>query len=55
MYSLLVCQSSRGALTVDGAGIADIIRQEILPNDNRYLQVGGNETVGMGWFAVNFN
>lgn len=56
MYSLLVCQSSRNKeLTSDGQGIADIIRQEILPNDNRYLQVGGNETVGMGWFAVNFN
>lgn len=56
MYSLLVCQSSRNEkLTSDGKGIADIIRQEILPNDNRYLQVGGNETVGMGWFAVSFN
>lgn len=56
MYSLLVCQPSRNKeLTSDGKGIADIIRQEILPNDNRYLQVGGNETVGMGWFAVNFN
>lgn len=56
MYSLLVCQSSRNKeLTSDGQGIADIIRQEILPNDNRYLQVGGNETVGMGWFSVNFN
>lgn len=56
MYSLLVCQSSRNEkLTANGADIADIIRQEILPNDNRYLQVGGNETVGMGWFAVSFN
>lgn len=56
MYSLLVCQPSRNKeLTSDGKDIADIICQEILPNDNRYLQVGGNETVGMGWFAVSFN
>lgn len=25
---------------------------EMFPPDNNYLQVGGNETVGQGWFAV---
>lgn len=56
MYSLLLCQSSRNKdFALNSEHIANIIRQEILPDDNRYLQVGGNETVGMGWFAVNFN
>jgi CRISPR-associated protein Cmr4 len=27
---------------------------KVLFNDRPYLQVGGNETVGMGWFAVAF-
>jgi len=27
---------------------------EIFPEPDRYLQVGGNETVGHGWFAVGF-
>ena len=26
--------------------------KSIFPNDDPYLQVGGNETVGQGWFAV---
>ena len=35
--------------------VADVLTGEVLPQDNRYLQVGGNETVGMGWFAVQFS
>lgn len=28
--------------------------REIFPEQDRYLQAGGNETVGQGWFAVGF-
>jgi len=34
-----------------GKGAIDLIR--ILVNERPYLQVGGNETVGQGWFALN--
>ncbi len=35
-----------------GEHAADALK-ELFPNDDPYLQAGGNETVGQGWFAVN--
>lgn len=57
MYSLISCTSSRGKKEdkLDPQQVADVLTGEVLPQDNRYLQVGGNETVGMGWFAVQFS
>lgn len=57
MYSLISCTSSRGKKEnkLDPQQVADVLTKEILPQDNRYLQVGGNETVGMGWFAIEFS
>jgi CRISPR-associated protein Cmr4 len=44
---LVAVVSSRGA-GAPGADLADLFR------DARYLQVGGNETVGEGWVAVHW-
>lgn len=57
MYSLISCTSSRGktAEKLDAQAVAKVLTDEVLPTTNRYLQVGGNETVGMGWFAIEFN
>ena len=57
MYSLISCTSSRGKKEdkLEPQQVADVLTGEVLPQDNRYLQVGGNETVGMGWFAVQFS
>lgn len=55
MYSVINCTSSRAK---DGklspSEVSDVLTQEVLPESNRYLQVGGNETVGMGWFKISF-
>ena len=42
MYALV---AGRGDRSLDSLG-------EIFPERDRYLQAGGNETVGQGWFAV---
>lgn len=55
MYSLLMCTDSRnGKAELNSNEISQVLTEQILPENNRYLQVGGNETVGMGWFHVNF-
>lgn len=55
MYSLLMCTDSRnGNAKLNSNEISQVLTGQILPENNRYLQVGGNETVGMGWFHVNF-
>lgn len=55
MYSLLMSTDSRnGKAALNSNEIAQVLTEQILPENNRYLQVGGNETVGMGWFHVNF-
>lgn len=57
MYSLISCTNSRGQKSdkLSSEDVANILTQEVLPQTNRYLQVGGNETVGMGWFAIQFS
>lgn len=55
MYSLIMCTDSRKKEKVmDAQAIANVLTEQVLPLDNRYLQVGGNETVGMGWFKIGF-
>jgi CRISPR-associated protein Cmr4 len=50
MYTTLSTVSGRGNTKQS----AEVIRNSILDQvfDKPYLQVGGNETVGMGWFQV---
>jgi len=50
MYTTLSAVSGRGKAKQS----AEVIRNSILDQvfDQPYLQVGGNETVGMGWFQV---
>lgn len=57
MYSLISCTSSRGKKEekLEAQAVANVLTEKVLPTTNRYLQVGGNETVGMGWFAIEFN
>lgn len=55
MYSLLSCTSSRDRQKLSAQQVATVLTEHVLPADNRYLQVGGNETVGMGWFAISFS
>lgn len=55
MYSLIMCTPSRRInIELTAADVARILTDKIIPAHNRYLQVGGNETVGMGWFAIRF-
>ena len=42
MYGLILGRSSNAIETL----------QKLFPEEDPYLQVGGNETVGQGWFAV---
>ena len=42
MYSLVMGRSDEAMAALD----------ELFPDDDPYLQAGGNETVGQGWFAV---
>ena len=42
MYTLIAGRNGRGLGVVD----------QLFSDGNSYLQVGGNETVGQGWFAV---
>lgn len=42
MYTLIMGRSDEALNVLD----------ELFPKNDRYLQVGGNETVGQGWFAV---
>lgn len=54
MYSLIMCTNSRSKVQMTAKEVAQVLTNDVMPITNRYLQVGGNETVGMGWFAVNF-
>ncbi|MBS9780602.1 MAG: type III-B CRISPR module RAMP protein Cmr4 [Moraxellaceae bacterium] len=54
MYSLIMCTDSRSKQKMSAEDVAKVLTGEVLPTTNRYLQVGGNETVGMGWFKVKF-
>ena len=42
MYALIAGRNDNALKALD----------KLFPSDNPYLQVGGNETVGQGWFAV---
>jgi CRISPR-associated protein Cmr4 len=44
-YALLADRRSDGGQALTGA-------RKLLSGDAAYLQVGGNETVGQGWFAI---
>jgi len=52
LYSLLIANASRK--DGDAETQANIIRKNIMEHlkENDYLQIGGNETVGMGWCKV---
>jgi CRISPR-associated protein Cmr4 len=52
LYSLLIANASRKE--GDGEAQAQIIKSHVVGHleKNPYLQVGGNETVGMGWCKV---
>ncbi|MDO4896850.1 MAG: type III-B CRISPR module RAMP protein Cmr4 [Moraxella sp.] len=53
MYSVIQCTSSRKkGLDLNADEVAFIL-QSMFGNEP-FLQVGGNETVGMGWFEVKF-
>lgn len=53
MYSVIQCTSSRKkGLDLNADEVAFIL-QAMFGNEP-FLQVGGNETVGMGWFEVKF-
>lgn len=54
MYSLIMCADSRRKNGLKSEQVAEVLTSQVLPEHNRYLQVGGNETVGMGWFQVRF-
>ncbi len=54
MYSLIMCTDSRSKQKISAQEVSEVLTDKVLPTINRYVQVGGNETVGMGWFKVNF-
>lgn len=41
------------AVTMHRSEAAATLLRRLFPDSDPYLQVGGNETVGQGWFAVN--
>jgi CRISPR-associated protein Cmr4 len=50
-YTLLMASKPRGGNSItDAKGVLDKVQQTI----TNYLQIGGNETVGMGWCAVRY-
>lgn len=53
MYSVIQCTSSRKKGVDLSADEVAFILQSMFGNES-FLQVGGNETVGMGWFEVKF-
>lgn len=53
MYSVIQCTSSRKKGVDLNADEVAFILQSMFGNES-FLQVGGNETVGMGWFEVKF-
>ena len=59
MYALLLAQTPRiknnGSVITDVNGVIDKLtanNASLFPNNQGYLQVGGNETVGQGWCSV---
>ena len=42
MYAIVIGRSDEALRTMDA----------LFPENDPYLQAGGNETVGQGWFAV---
>jgi len=52
MYTVVGCTNSRSSSAKSAIELLSAM-QEQLTNDE-FVQVGGNETVGMGWFQVNF-
>ena len=50
MYMTLVAQNSRNK-TLQAGDVMGVVSEQLFAKP--YLQVGGNETTGMGWFRVN--
>ncbi len=48
----LPCDTLMYTLIFERAGTPKTFVDQMFPAENAYLQVGGNETVGQGWFAV---
>ena len=62
MYALLLAQTPRiknnGSGIADAKGVIDKFTANnvgLFPNNQGYLQIGGNETVGQGWCSVRFS
>lgn len=56
MYSPIMIQSSRrDGVAMEGTAIMHLLETTLFPTTNAWLQIGGNETVGMGWCAVTLN
>ncbi|MGL6260382.1 type III-B CRISPR module RAMP protein Cmr4 [Vibrio sp. WXL210] len=51
MYNCLSFSSGRGRLTMAAEQVSDLFDKHLISSRN-YLQVGGNTTVGMGWFST---
>lgn len=52
MYCLLTCGQSHGEKGSSGDNLMGALTDGLFPEEAGWLQVGGNETVGMGWFRV---
>lgn len=53
MYTLAVCHAPRMNGKNGGPEeVEDLLRKLI---DDKYLQIGGNETVGQGWCCISIN
>ena len=61
LYTPIMANSSRQPKPKDGEkdgnrldamAVANMVENALFPEQNKWLQVGGNETVGMGWCAV---
>jgi len=52
MYCTLSCGTSRKDDGLSAAALMDQFGEGLFPASKGWLQVGGNETTGMGWFRV---
>lgn len=51
LYTMLLANPSRSSNGMDAATVLGCVTG-MFTSDNHYLQIGGNETVGMGWCRV---
>lgn len=53
LYSgVVVADSRRTGSRLKSADLVEFLQKQVFPEKDSYLQVGGNETVGMGWCRV---